>query len=61
MTLDDGGDVCNVFPFLGTLTWQLYSMIRDPRIEHLERTVTEEVATGKAAEQDQNGGLQADK
>jgi hypothetical protein len=38
-------------------------MIRDPKgNEHLERTVREEVETGKAAEQaDQNGGLWADK
>ena len=38
-------------------------MIRDPNVDSadLERTITEEVRTGKAAEQGQNGGLQADK
>jgi hypothetical protein len=37
-------------------------MIRDPKPNNpLERSVTEEVATGKAAERGQNGGLRADK
>lgn len=37
-------------------------MIRDPKLgTSLERSVTEEVATGKAAEQGQMGGLRADK
>lgn len=42
---------------------QLYSMIRDPKVDsvELERTVTDEVRTGKAAEEGQEGGLQADK
>lgn len=38
-------------------------MIRDPKVDsvELERTVTDEVRTGKAAEEGQEGGLQADK
>ena len=37
-------------------------MIRDPKVNtELERTVSEEVRTGKTAEQGQNGGLRADK
>lgn len=42
---------------------QLYSMIRHPKVDSsdLEHTITEEVRTGKAVEQGQNGGLQVDK
>ena len=38
-------------------------MIRDPNVKtvELERAFTEEVRTGKAAEQGPNGGLRADK
>ena len=37
-------------------------MIRDPKVNmELERTVIEEVSTGKAAEEGQNDGLRADK
>jgi hypothetical protein len=42
--------------------FQLYSMIRDPNVNaELEGAVAEEVLTGQAAEQGQNGGLLADK
>jgi hypothetical protein len=37
-------------------------MIRDPKVNaQLERTDAEEVLTGKATDQGQNGGLRADK
>jgi hypothetical protein len=37
-------------------------MIRDPKVNTvLERSISEEVATGMAAEQGLNGGLRADK
>lgn len=37
-------------------------MIRDPKGSvNLEHSVAEEVATGKAAERGENGGLRADK
>lgn len=36
-------------------------MIRDPGCTTLEHSVTEEVETGMASEQDQNGGLRANK
>jgi hypothetical protein len=62
MVLDDKGDTCNVYLYLMHAYRQLYSMIRDPKTDNiLEHTVTEEVATGKAAESNQNGGLRADK
>ena len=40
----------------------MYSMIRDPKgAVNLESSVSEEVATGEAAERGFNGGLRADK
>ena len=50
MTLNHDGDTCNVF------------MIRDPKgAVNLESSVSEEVATGEAAERGFNGGVRANK